>query len=134
MENAEYEAGLREAILHDDSDMEVWEELYTQAVINKAEWTTAYINTLPDEAFAIVIPGGEKDEDGLTTPRDLRKLPHHDATVTDPMDNDSVDWSHLVNALARVNQIDATEEQIAEAQAHLQKHYDEIKAEEEEGS
>jgi len=28
-----------------------------------AKWTTAYINDLPDSAFALIEPGGEKDEE-----------------------------------------------------------------------
>jgi len=40
-----------------------------------AEWTTEYKNDLPDSAFLVILPGGSKDEDGKTVPRDLRKLP-----------------------------------------------------------
>lgn len=66
-----------------------------------AEWTTAYINDLPDSAFACIDDGGEKDEDGKTTPRSLRHYPHHDASG-------KLDPDHLANARARVNQAGTT--------------------------
>lgn len=56
-----------------------------------AVWTGAFINDLPDTAFALVEAGGEKDEDGRTTPRSLRHLPHHGT--------DGLDLPHLRNAL-----------------------------------
>jgi hypothetical protein len=58
------------------------------------EWDTAYINTLPDSAFALVVPG-EKDKEGRTVPRTNRNLPYKDR-------NDKVDLPHLRNAMARV--------------------------------
>jgi hypothetical protein len=78
-------------------------------------WTRRYINDLPDAAFAIILPGGEKDEEGRTKPRSLRKFPHHDATG-------KIDLPHLRNANARVPQSDLTAEQKAEAQRHLDRH------------
>ncbi|MGC8896607.1 MAG: hypothetical protein ACP5LB_07605, partial [Candidatus Bathyarchaeia archaeon] len=42
-------------------------------------WTRKYINDLPNSAFAIILPGGEKDSEGKTVPRSLRKFPHHNA-------------------------------------------------------
>jgi hypothetical protein len=78
-------------------------------------WTRRYINDLPDAAFAIILPGGEKDEEGKTKPRSLRKFPHHDATG-------KIDLPHLRNANARVPQSDLTPEQKAEAQRHLDRH------------
>ena len=56
-----------------------------------AEWTAAFINDLPDSAFAYIAPGGSKDDGGRTQPRALRFLPHHGA--------DGVDLPHLRNAL-----------------------------------
>lgn len=82
-----------------------------------AEWDTAYVNDLPDSAFAIVLPGGEKDDEGKTVPRDLRKLPHHDSSGT-------VDLPHLRNALSREPQVDMSPAQHAKAEAHLQDHAD----------
>jgi HK97 family phage prohead protease len=63
----------------------------------KAVWTAAYVNDLPDSSFLYVEPGGEKDEDGKTTPRSLRHFPVKDA-------NGTVDLPHLRNALARIPQ------------------------------
>jgi hypothetical protein len=89
--------------------------------MKEAEWTTEYINDLPDDAFAVIAPGGEKDEQGKTVPRTLRKLPHHNA-------QGSLDLDHLRNALARVNQIEPANLQ-AQAKKHLCAHARSEKAE-----
>lgn len=94
----------------------------TQAEKTEAEWDTAYINDLPDAAFAYIAPGGEKDEEGKTKPRSLRYLPHHNKNVKDPDENDTVDIRHLRNALARLPQADIPEEAKEKARAHLVKH------------
>jgi hypothetical protein len=78
-------------------------------------WTSQYINDLPDAAFAIILPGGEKDKEGKTKPRNLRKFPHHDTTG-------KIDLPHLRNANARVPQSNLTAEQKREAQAHFNRH------------
>lgn len=65
----------------------------------KAEWTRAYINDLPDSAFLYIAPGGRKDEDGKTVPRSLRYFPYRDASGT-------IDLPHLRNAIARAPQSD----------------------------
>ena len=78
----------------------------------KADWTTAYVNNLPDSAFAYIEGGGHKDEEGKTVPRSLRHYPHHDA-------NGSVDLPHLRNALARAAANPGTGDQ---ALAHLKRH------------
>jgi hypothetical protein len=62
-----------------------------------AEWTTEYINDLPDDSFAYIEEGGEKDDQGKTVPRDKRHLPFKKADGT-------IDHDHLVNALARIKQ------------------------------
>jgi hypothetical protein len=62
-----------------------------------AEWTTEYINDLPDSSFAFIEEGGKKDDQGKTVPRSLRHLPFKDA-------EGSIDHDHLVNGLARVKQ------------------------------
>jgi hypothetical protein len=62
-----------------------------------AQWTTAYINDLPDSAFLYVEPGGEKDGGGKTVPRSLRHFPVKGA-------DGEVDLAHLRNALARIPQ------------------------------
>jgi hypothetical protein len=62
-----------------------------------AEWSTAYVNDLPDSAFLYVEPGGEKDGDGKTTPRSLRHFPVRDA-------EGRLDEAHVANALSRIPQ------------------------------
>jgi N4-gp56 family major capsid protein len=88
----------------------------------EAEWSTEYINNLPDAAFAVILPGGEKDEEGKTTPRSLRKLPHHNASVKDPDEDSSVDLPHLRNALTRLPQTDLPAEYREKAERHLKAH------------
>jgi phage I-like protein len=75
-----------------------------------AEWTTAYMNDLPDSAFLYIAPGGEKDEDGKTTPRSLRYFPYRDATG-------KVDLPHLRNAIAQAPKANLSADIIARAQA-----------------
>ena len=55
------------------------------------DWTTAYINDLPNSAFAVVEPCADER-------KDARHLPYKDASG-------EVDLPHLRNALARMNQI-----------------------------
>lgn len=81
----------------------------------KAEWTRAYINNLPDSAFATILDGGKKDSEGKTKPRSLRKLPHHD-------DSGKVDEPHLNNALSREPQTNMPEANHKKAKAHLKRH------------
>jgi hypothetical protein len=83
--------------------------------LKEAEWDTAYINDLPDSAFAVISSGGQKDEHGKTTPRTLRHLPHHKA-------DGSLDLAHLRNALARLPQTELSAEDKAEAKKHLCAH------------
>ncbi len=86
-----------------------------------AEWDTAWINNLPDAAFAVIRPGGGKDDTGKTVPRAFRYLPHHNTTVVSGAEHGSVDLPHLRNALARVNQISYTAG-IPTARSHLEAH------------
>lgn len=128
----ERKKAIQMAIMERPTDIRLWQELKAIIDATKAVWTTRYINDLPDEAFAIILSGGEKDETGKTVPRSLRKLPHHVASVRDADDDASVDWPHLLNALARVEQIEgATREEIDSAKKHLRAHFDRIKATEE---
>ncbi|NIQ92386.1 MAG: DUF2213 domain-containing protein [Deltaproteobacteria bacterium] len=83
-----------------------------------AEWTRAFINNLPDAAFAYIEPGGEKDEEGKTVPRSLRHFPHHNSSVKSATENTSVDLPHLRNALARLSQSPFG----PRAKAHLERH------------
>lgn len=78
-----------------------------------AEWDATYINGLPDSAFAIVLPGGTKDSDGRTVPRNLRRLPYRD-------DSGAVDLPHLRNALSRLPQTDLSPAQQSEARRVLE--------------
>ncbi len=63
----------------------------------KAQWSRAFINELPDDAFLYIEPGGKKDEDGKTVPRSNRHFPFQDR-------NGDVDVPHLRNAIARIPQ------------------------------
>ncbi|HTR71864.1 MAG TPA: hypothetical protein VMH41_16765 [Mycobacteriales bacterium] len=63
---------------------------YELVGVAKAAMSTADINDLPDSDFGYIEPGGEKDSDGKTTPRDLRHFPINDA-------------AHVRNALARLD-------------------------------
>jgi hypothetical protein len=73
-----------------------------------AKWSRAYINALPDEAFAVV----EERPDGARA----RHLPHHDA-------QGRVDLAHLRNALSRWNQVRWADPANAErARQHLLEH------------
>jgi hypothetical protein len=57
--------------------------------VDKRKMRRAEINDLPDREFAYIEPGGDKDDQGKTTPRSLRHFPIHDA-------------AHIRNALARL--------------------------------
>jgi hypothetical protein len=92
----------------------------TNAVITdvKAVWSSSYVNDLADSAFALIMPGGEKDAEGKTTPRSLRKLPHHDSSG-------ALDAAHVRNGLSRAPQMTGVSDaQRARATAHLQRHLD----------
>jgi len=91
-----------------------------------AEWTTAYINNLPDAAFAVIEPAYQR---GDTEDKNCRHLPHHSDGVKDGSDsNDNIDMDHLRNAWQRRNQIKpvsdsiSQDELIARAERHLRKH------------
>ncbi len=79
-----------------------------------ADWDIAYINDLPDSAFAYIAPGGEKDDQGKTVPRSLRFLPYRNKAG-------DIDPPHLRNALARLPQTDLSADAKAKAQAVLDK-------------
>uniref|UniRef100_A0A6M3KW73 Putative peptidase n=1 Tax=viral metagenome TaxID=1070528 RepID=A0A6M3KW73_9ZZZZ len=65
----------------------------TWAEVEKAKWSAAYINDLPDSCFAYIESVGKKDSDGKTTPRSLRHFPYKNK-------DGKVDLPHLRNALA----------------------------------
>lgn len=82
--------------------------------LGKAEWSTAYVNDLPDSAFLYVEPGGEKDEDGKTKPRSLRHFPVKDK-------DGKVDHAHVANALARIPQSNVPQAAKDKAKASAQR-------------
>ena len=69
-------------------------------VVQLAVWSTKYVNDLPDASFMFIESGGEKAEDGKTTPRSLRHFPIKDA-------DGNIDLPHLRNAIARIPQSNA---------------------------
>ncbi len=71
--------------------------------VQEAEWDLEYINNLPDECFAYIENGGQKDEQGKTAPRSLRHLPFKNAQGI-------LDADHVRNALARLDQTDISAE------------------------
>lgn len=72
-----------------------------------AKWTKKYIDTLPDSAFLIVLPGGTK-KDGYTEPKSKRKFPVRDK-------EGKIDKPHLDNALARIPDSDISKRLKAKA-------------------
>jgi len=85
---------------------------------DRAQWSASYINDLPDSAFLYIAPGGEKDDEGKTTPRDLRYFPYRDA-------GGAIDLPHLRNALARIPQSDLSDSLKADVTATAQRLLDE---------
>ncbi len=79
---------------------------------DRAVWSTASANDLPDSAFAYIEDGGEKDEEGKTKPRTLRHLPYKNA-------DGKVDPAHVRNALARLSQTKIPEAAKAAAKRKL---------------
>lgn len=90
------------------SDDEEARQRAVEAILG-AVWSTAYVNNLPDSSFFYIAPGGDKDEDGKTTPRTLRYFPYRDADGT-------VDMPHLRNAIARAPQADLPQDVIESVQ------------------
>jgi HK97 family phage prohead protease len=85
----------------------------------RATWDSVYVNALPDSAFALILPDGRKDKSGSTTPRDLRKFPHHAS-------NGSVDKQHVDAAASRIPQADISDDEKAGALAHIEAHQAEL--------
>lgn len=80
-----------------EMEMEIDNAMITMELDEKAVWTTAYVNNLPDSSFLYVEPG-DKDGEGKTVPRSNRHLPYKDASG-------KLDLPHLRNAIARVPQM-----------------------------
>lgn len=72
------------------------------AETEKATWSRAFVDGLPDSAFLYVEEGGSKDESGRTVPRTLRHFPVRAG-------DGEIDLPHLRNALARIPQSDLPE-------------------------
>lgn len=87
-------------------------EFMEESRVTERVWTRNYINNLNDSCFAVILPGGEKDEEGKTVPRTLRKFPYKNR-------NGKVDLPHLRNANSRCPQSDVPEEQKKKAMAVL---------------
>lgn len=89
-----------------DRDDKAAHATITHAVqaLGKAVWSTAYVDALPDSAFAYVGPGGEKDD---------RHLPYKDA-------EGHIDAAHVRNALARLDQTDISDAAKAQARRTLE--------------
>jgi hypothetical protein len=68
-------------------------------LVQKATWSGAFVNDLPDNSFLYIEPNGKKDADGKTVPRSLRHFPVKDG-------DGKVDLPHLRNSLARIPQSD----------------------------
>jgi len=83
-----------------------------ERVLLERIWDSAYINDLDDDCFAYIESGGEKDEQGKTTPRSLRHLPFKNR-------QGNIDLPHLRNALARLPQTKFSDEAKAEAKRKL---------------
>ncbi len=78
-----------------------------------AEWDTAYINDLPDSAFAYIEPGGDKDDEGKTVPRSKRHLPYKNSSG-------KPDAAHARNALVRLEQTDIPDAAKSKAKSKLE--------------
>jgi len=87
--------------------------------VDKAVWSTAFINDLPDSAFLHIEAGGKKDEDGKTVPRSLRHFPVRN------QDGD-LDVPHLRNAISRAPQAKLPKEVIERVQAEARRLLEEV--------
>jgi hypothetical protein len=65
--------------------------------MEKAVWSNAHMNDLPDSAFLYIESGGKKDESGKTVPRSLRHFPYRGM-------GGKIDLAHTRNAIARIPQ------------------------------
>lgn len=102
--------------LDDDDKLTLYYATRDDATGEKAVWSTAFVNNLPDSAFALIEDGGKLDDSGKTTPRSLRHFPHHDKSG-------SVDAPHVRNGLGRAPQASSlTQAQRDRATAHLRRH------------
>jgi HK97 family phage prohead protease len=82
--------------------------------LTRAQWTSAYMDNLPDSSFLYIEPGGKKDGEGKTKPRSLRHFPVKDA-------QGNPDPAHIRNALSRIPQSNVSASAKASATAAAQK-------------
>jgi hypothetical protein len=87
----------------------------------KATWTTAYVNGLPNSAFVVVEKGYDPNKEGMSD-KGARHLPYKDNTG-------AVDMPHLRNAMARAGQIESVlgVESTEELRARAQKKCEELR-------
>jgi hypothetical protein len=86
------------------------------------EWDQAYLDTLPDDHFLYIEPGGNRDTEGKTTPRSKRHLPFKD-------ESGKLDIPHLRSAFSRNGQsidlpglsADAKDKLLLKAQGMIEK-------------
>lgn len=67
----------------ESAEADAIEEEVTEDSVEKADESSKQQNDLPDSAFAYIEPGGEKDNEGKTTPRSKRHYPIHDKAHAD---------------------------------------------------
>ncbi len=96
----------------------VREEAAAKEKAAKAEWSTAYVDTLPDSSFAWIQPGGKKDDTGRTIPRSLRHLPWKE-------ENGTPDLPHVRDALSHIGQVHGMP---AEAKNGIRQHFEALLA------
>lgn len=68
--------------------------------VQKATWSTSYVNSLPNSSFLYIEAGADTDGEGKTVPRSKRHFPYKDASG-------KIDLPHLRNAIARIPQSNA---------------------------
>jgi len=108
---------LRERLANSKNEEDINDLIpYLNLLEINAEWTTAYINSLADNCFAVVEPTGDKDDQGRTLPKNARHLPHHAKGNGATGIGGTVDKPHLKNALARMNQIKPATDSISESE------------------
>jgi hypothetical protein len=79
----------------------------------KAEWSTSYVNDLPNSSF-LWVEDGEDDDEGKRVPRSKRHFPYKDASG-------KVDLPHLRNAIARIPQSNAPDDVKTRLQARARR-------------
>lgn len=104
-----------------------------EGILKLAKWDTDYVNSLPDDAFAVIEPDYIR---GKTKNKNARHVPHHAQGVKNGRDpSDHIDNLHLSTALAWVDQIEpvtqsiSKDELVKRAKSHLKDHANDLKIE-----